>query len=141
MFLCANSKESKSCSRTKFCMAESFLITHLDPPESQKVGADISYISDSCHVIKKLPPLYQQKIFFLKINQLETLCWGKKLIQKFGVILSSQVAATVCQILNLSWLPFSPKLFIKQIRFAFRQHQCLSQSIAIIIIFSSDCKL
>ena len=40
-------------------MAESFLITHLDPPESWKVGGDISYTSsDNCHVIEKLfsPP-------------------------------------------------------------------------------------
>ena len=47
--------DRKSFCQIWFCVAESFLITHLDPPESWKVGGDISYISsDNCHVIEKL---------------------------------------------------------------------------------------
>ena len=51
--------DRKSSCQIWFCVAESFLITHLDPPESWKVGGDISYTSsDNCHVIEKLfsPP-------------------------------------------------------------------------------------
>ena len=51
--------DRKSFCQIWFCVAESFLITHLDPPESWKVGGDISYTSsDNCHVIEKLfsPP-------------------------------------------------------------------------------------
>ena len=65
---------------------------------------------------------------------------GEKVDSEIWRYLGFQVAATVCQILNLSWLPFSPKLFIKQTRFAFRQHQCLYQSIVIIIIIIQNCE-
>lgn len=79
-------------------------------PERQKVWADISYISDSCRLIKQLflPALYSSRHCVL----------GGKLIQKLFSYLELQVAPTVCQILNLSWLPSRPKLFTKQIRFA-----------------------
>ena len=143
MFLRANSKESKSCCRAKFCMAESFLITHLDPPESQKVGPDISYISDSCHVIKKTFPFIpiKNQTFLKRKNQSAwDIVLGEKVDSEIWRYLELQVAATVCQILNLSWLPFSPKLFTEQIRFAFRQHQCLYQSIVIIIIIFQNCE-
>ena len=96
-------------------MAESFLITHLDgpPPERQKVWADISYISDSCRLIRQLflPSLHRKLRLFLKeeenIEQLKTLCFGGKVDSEIWCYLELQVAPTVCQILNLSWLPFS----------------------------------
>ena len=94
-------------------------------PERQKVWADISYISDSCRLIRQLflPSRHRKLRLFserrrTKIEQLETLCFGGKVDSEIWCYLELQVAPTVCQILNLSWLPSRPKLFTKQIRFA-----------------------
>ena len=83
----------------------------------------------------------RKSVFLKRKNQSAwDIVLGEKVDSEIWRYLGFQVAATVCQILNLSWLPFSPKLFIKQTRFAFRQHQCLYQSIVIIIIIIQNCE-
>ena len=67
--------DRKSSCQIWFCVAESFLITHLDPPESWKVGGDISYTSsDNCHVIEKLfspPAPFKAQVFSSSVQSLE----------------------------------------------------------------------
>ena len=108
-------------------MAESFLITHLDGGghlKGRKFG-QTSVISQTVVVLLDnfFPhPSIGNCAFFLKeeekIEQLKTLCFGGKVDSEIWCYLELQVAPTVCQILNLSWLPSRPKLFTKQIRFA-----------------------
>ena len=130
--------DRKSFCQIWFCVAESFLITHLDPPESWKVGGDISYISsDNCHVIEKLsllPSSFQRGnqfdlgwavcfclcpcvFMFVREIVFETDCVGEKVDSEILCYLKLQVAGTVRKILNLSWLGFSQQFFY-QFRFA-----------------------
>ena len=103
--------DRKSFCQIWFCVAESFLITHLDPPESWKVGGDISYTSsDNCHVIEKLfspPAPFKEATSLIWVVPFVFACvrvclclWSglclrrialvKKLIPKFCVISSSR---------------------------------------------------
>ena len=108
--------ESKSCCRMRFYMAESFLITHLAdrrPPERWRKFAQTSLISQT--VVMLLKNFFSSRLSRFsptkKKNQVETLFGGK--VDSEICYLNLQVAPTVCQILNLSWLHFSPQTFQK----------------------------
>ena len=117
--------ESKSCCRMWFYMAESFLITHLAnrrPPERWRKFAQTSLISQT--VVMLLKNFFSSRLSRFsptkKKNQVETHCvfLEEKLIQKF-VISTSRWRQRFAKYWIYLGSISRPKLFRKQIRFAF----------------------
>ena len=98
--------------KSKFCCQKSFLITHLDETathlKARKLG-QTSVISQT--VVLLLNNFFFHpsipRLRFSPTKKNETFVFWGKADSDIVCYLDLQVAATVCQILNLSWLDFS----------------------------------